>query len=72
MVAVTALHAEEGKTAVALGLARLAARSGWKVVLVDGPTAWIGTYAQVRLTGTTGSTFTGVPVQAGRELAILG
>jgi tRNA-2-methylthio-N6-dimethylallyladenosine synthase len=43
-----------------------------KVVLVDGPTAWIGTYAQVRLTGTTGSTFTGVPVQAGRELAILG
>ncbi|MDE2013342.1 MAG: hypothetical protein KGJ75_10495 [Alphaproteobacteria bacterium] len=36
VVALTALNAEEGKTAVALGLARIAARSGWKVVLVDG------------------------------------
>jgi tRNA-2-methylthio-N6-dimethylallyladenosine synthase len=43
-----------------------------KVVLVQGPTEWIGTYLRVRLTGTTGSTFTGVPAQAGRELAILG
>ena len=43
-----------------------------KVVLVEGPTEWIGTYLQVRLTGTTGSTFTGVPVRAERELAILG
>ncbi len=43
-----------------------------KVVLVEGPTEWIGTYLRIRLTGTTGSTFTGVPVRAGRELAILG
>jgi tRNA-2-methylthio-N6-dimethylallyladenosine synthase len=43
-----------------------------KVVLVQGPSAWIGTYLRVRLTGTTGSTFTGVPAPAGRELAILG
>jgi tRNA-2-methylthio-N6-dimethylallyladenosine synthase len=43
-----------------------------KVVLVDGPTAWIGSYLRVRLTGTTGSTFTGVPGPAGKELAIVG
>ncbi len=43
-----------------------------KVVLVDGPTDSIGSYLDVRLTGTTGSTFTGVPVPVtvGRELAI--
>jgi len=39
VVALTSLHAEEGKTAVALGLARVAARGGWKVVLVDGDLA---------------------------------
>jgi tRNA-2-methylthio-N6-dimethylallyladenosine synthase len=43
-----------------------------KVVLLQGPISWVGSYLRVRLTGTTGSTFTGVPVQAGRELAILG
>jgi len=43
-----------------------------KVVLVDGPTEWIGAYRTVRLTGTTGSTFTGVPASTGRELAIVG
>jgi tRNA-2-methylthio-N6-dimethylallyladenosine synthase len=43
-----------------------------KVVLVEGPTEWIGSYRRVRLTGTTGSTFTGVPAPAGRELAIVG
>ena len=43
-----------------------------KVVLVDGPAEWIGTYHTVRLTGTTGSTFTGVPAAAGRELAVVG
>jgi len=43
-----------------------------KVVLVEGPIDWIGSYLAVRLTGTTGSTFTGVPVAetAGRELAV--
>jgi len=41
-----------------------------KVVLVSGPAEWIGTYLDVRLTGTTGSTFTGVPVSARRELAV--
>ncbi len=43
-----------------------------KVVLVDGPGEWIGAYVWVRLSGTTGSTFTGVPVPAGKELAIMG
>src|SRR3989449_9954236 len=32
-----------------------------KVVLVPGPGEWVGTYRTVRLTGTTGSTFTAVP-----------
>ena len=41
-----------------------------KVVLVEGPESWIGTYARVRLTGTTGSTFTGWPVE--RERALVG
>lgn len=39
VVAVTALSAEQGKTAIALGLARTAARAGWRVVLVDGDLA---------------------------------
>jgi tRNA-2-methylthio-N6-dimethylallyladenosine synthase len=42
-----------------------------KVVLVDGPAEWIGTYLEARLTGTTGATFTGVPVQAGRRLEVV-
>jgi tRNA-2-methylthio-N6-dimethylallyladenosine synthase len=33
-----------------------------KVALVDGPEEWIGTYRQVRFTGTTGSTFTACPI----------
>jgi tRNA-2-methylthio-N6-dimethylallyladenosine synthase len=53
------------------GLLQTRTRSN-KVVLVPGPTEWIGRYLRVKLTGTTGSTFTGVPVQVGRELAILG
>ncbi len=43
-----------------------------KVVLIDGPAEWIGTYLTVRLTGTTGATFTGVPTSTGKELAIVG
>ncbi len=31
-----------------------------KIALLDGPPEWIGTYQQVRFTGTTGSTFTAV------------
>ncbi|HXG95716.1 MAG TPA: tRNA (N6-isopentenyl adenosine(37)-C2)-methylthiotransferase MiaB [Gemmatimonadales bacterium] len=31
-----------------------------KIALLDGPPEWIGTYRQVRFTGTTGSTFTAV------------
>jgi tRNA-2-methylthio-N6-dimethylallyladenosine synthase len=45
---------------------------GNKVVLLDGPVEWIGTYLRVRLTGTTGSTFTGAPVTGSRELAVVG
>ena len=41
-----------------------------KVALVAGPDAWIGTYRTVRLTGTTGSTFTARPL--GQELAVVG
>ena len=33
-----------------------------RVVLVEGPETWIGSYLDVQLTGTTGATFTGVPV----------
>ena len=43
-----------------------------KVVLISGPAEWIGFYLTVRLTGTTGATFTGVPAGAGKELAIVG
>ncbi|MGD2135905.1 MAG: tRNA (N6-isopentenyl adenosine(37)-C2)-methylthiotransferase MiaB [Gemmatimonadales bacterium] len=43
-----------------------------KIVLVEGPESWIGTYRDVRLVGTTGATFTGVPARAGRELAVMG
>jgi tRNA-2-methylthio-N6-dimethylallyladenosine synthase len=53
------------------GLLQARTRSN-KVVLVDGPGEWIGSYRWVRLSGTTGSTFTGAPVSAGRELAIMG
>lgn len=45
---------------------------GNKVVLISGPAEWIGSYLTVRLTGTTGATFTGVPSGAGKELAIVG
>src|SRR5437660_805036 len=41
-----------------------------KIVLIEGPAEWIGTYRRVRLTGTTGSTFTGWPVE--KELAVVG
>jgi tRNA-2-methylthio-N6-dimethylallyladenosine synthase len=43
-----------------------------KVVLVAGPTDWIGSYRTVRLTGTTGATFTGVQSTLGKELTIVG
>jgi tRNA-2-methylthio-N6-dimethylallyladenosine synthase len=43
-----------------------------KIVLVDGPEDWIGSYVTVRLTGTTGATFTGAPAATGKELAIMG
>ena len=42
-----------------------------KVVLVDGPQDWIGTYRRVRLVGTSGATFTGVPETPVRGLAIV-
>jgi tRNA-2-methylthio-N6-dimethylallyladenosine synthase len=43
-----------------------------KVVLVAGPVEWMGSYQNVRLTGTTGATFTGVPSTAERELTVVG
>ena len=36
-----------------------------RVALVEGPPEWIGSYRRVRLTGTTGATFSAVPVEAG-------
>ena len=33
-----------------------------RVVLLEGPESWIGSYLDVRLTGTTGATFSGVPI----------
>jgi tRNA-2-methylthio-N6-dimethylallyladenosine synthase len=53
------------------GLLQARTRSN-KIVLLDGPVEWIGTYLPARLTGTTGSTFTGVPAAARRELAVVG
>jgi tRNA-2-methylthio-N6-dimethylallyladenosine synthase len=53
------------------GLLQSRTRSN-KVVLLVGPVEWIGTYHHVRLTGTTGSTFTGVPAAGRRELAVVG
>jgi len=45
-----------------------------KVALIAGPDAWIGRYRDVRFTGTTGSTFTAVPLGQveGRMLAVVG
>lgn len=34
-----------------------------KVVLIPGPDEWIGRYLEVALTGTTGATFTGFPIE---------
>ncbi|MDH3290093.1 MAG: tRNA (N6-isopentenyl adenosine(37)-C2)-methylthiotransferase MiaB [Gemmatimonadota bacterium] len=42
-----------------------------KVVLVDGPEAWIGSYRAMRLAGTSGATFTGVPAAPVAGLAII-
>ena len=44
---------------------------GNHMVLLDLPVAALGTYHSVRLTGTTGSTFTGEPAQAARPLAVV-
>ena len=41
-----------------------------KVAVLEGPDGWIGTYARVRFTGTTGSTFTARVVE--QEVAGLG
>jgi len=43
-----------------------------KTVLIDGAAGLAGSYLDVRLTGTTGATFSGVPVPGARELAVVG
>ena len=43
-----------------------------KIALVEGPAEWIGSYRDVRFTGTTGSTFSGTPVAPAMELSVLG
>ena len=43
-----------------------------KVALFPGPAVWIGTYRRVRLTGTTGSTFTAWPLERQEEPAVMG
>lgn len=43
-----------------------------KVVLIEGDLSLVGSYLHVRLTGTTGSTFTGVPTSSARMLAVVG
>ena len=43
-----------------------------KVALMAGPDEWIGTYRDVRFTGTTGSTFSATPVGARGALAVVG
>jgi tRNA-2-methylthio-N6-dimethylallyladenosine synthase len=65
----------EGHARRGAGLLQTRTRTN-KIVLVEGPSEWIGTYRDVRLTGTTGSTFTGWPLEpyerAHRELAVVG
>ena len=41
-----------------------------RVAMLDGPESWIGSYRSVRLTGTTGATFTAVP--AATRLEVVG
>jgi tRNA-2-methylthio-N6-dimethylallyladenosine synthase len=41
-----------------------------RVAIVDGPPEWIGTYRMVRFTGTTGATFSAVPVSAHRGAVV--
>jgi len=43
------------------GLQLLARTRHNRVAILDGPASWIGTYRTVRLTGTTGATFSAVP-----------
>jgi len=38
-----------------------------RVAMVEGPEAWIGSYRMVRFTGTTGATFSAVPVEPARQ-----
>jgi tRNA-2-methylthio-N6-dimethylallyladenosine synthase len=52
------------------GLLQSRTRSN-KVVLIEGPPELVGTYQRVRLTGTTGATFTGLRTLLGRELAVI-
>ena len=40
------------------------------MALLDGPASWTGSYRKVRFTGTTGATFTAVPVSA--NLSVVG
>jgi len=40
-----------------------------KIALLAGPVEWTGAYRNVRLTGTTGSTFTALPLEAPQEVA---
>jgi tRNA-2-methylthio-N6-dimethylallyladenosine synthase len=62
----------EGPARRGVGLLQTRTRTN-KIVLVEGPAEWIGTYRDVRLTGTTGSTFTGWPLEPhAPELAIVG
>ncbi len=42
-----------------------------KIVLLDGPPRWIGTYREVRLAGTSGATFTGLPVAPVSGLTVM-
>jgi tRNA-2-methylthio-N6-dimethylallyladenosine synthase len=44
----------------------------YKTILVEGPESLVGTYMTVELTGTTGSTFTGTPVQERAPLPMAG
>jgi tRNA-2-methylthio-N6-dimethylallyladenosine synthase len=39
-----------------------------RTVVLEGPASWIGTYRTVRLVGTTGATFTGVPAATALEV----
>jgi tRNA-2-methylthio-N6-dimethylallyladenosine synthase len=62
----------EGPAKRGVGLLQARTRTN-RIAICEGPVSWIGTYRRVRVTGTTGSTFTAWPLERdAEELAVVG